>query len=179
MSSYDTIFDGMFDSFEFLAGFILIFLVVFLIALFIAVVSGLVTGYGLYCMAKRQNIANPWLAFLPFGQSHILGALVGELELFNSKIDTKLVLPISRAAVAVISSILSFAAPMLSFLFSIVSIAVMVFYFHVLYKLFMSRKPESAVLYTVLSILFNVIALPIIMIMIKDKDDITPDVIYE
>ena len=54
------------------AGIVLMILALVLVAgLILAVLSAL----ALYTIAKRREIANPWLAWIPLGQAWILGSI--------------------------------------------------------------------------------------------------------
>jgi hypothetical protein len=119
-------------------------------------------AYGLYTMAKRRGVENAWLAFIPVANLYIIGLLVGEVQVGSLNLDSKLFLPIG----AVVSGVLSLI-PLIGFL---VAIAFQVFYYMVLYKLYKAYNQENAVLYTVLSILFGGIAMPVIFFMIRNNE---------
>ena len=50
-------------------------LVILLVFFFIAYIF---SAIGLYSMAKRANINNEWLAFIPIGNAYIVGELIDE-----------------------------------------------------------------------------------------------------
>lgn len=42
-------------------------------------------AFGLFVMAKKRNLKNTWLAFIPFGQIFLMGKLIASLEIANVK----------------------------------------------------------------------------------------------
>jgi hypothetical protein len=118
--------------------------------LLIILVFWLVKGYALYLMAKSNGIEKPWLSFIPFGMQYIQGCLTGNVTLFGVPFDCKLVLPIGLAAV------------MMPLKLPFIGIVYAAFHFIALYKFYLDRKAESAVMYLVLSIAFFGVAESII-----------------
>ena len=57
---------------EFMLGFYLIY---FLVMLAISVGTYILQSLGMYTIAKRREIKNPWLAWIPLGSSWILGCI--------------------------------------------------------------------------------------------------------
>jgi len=74
---YESTYNGELELLAFFATFLLLFLAVFIVVyVFLAI--------GLMKMAKRENIENPWLAWIPIAQSYILGKLVSHKQGENS-----------------------------------------------------------------------------------------------
>lgn len=42
-------------------------------------------GFGLMTMAKRRDVKNWWIGFLPFGNTYLLGKLAGETDVFGKR----------------------------------------------------------------------------------------------
>ncbi len=42
-------------------------------------------GFGLYTMAKKENIKHAWLAFVPFANTYFASKIAGEVSLFGAK----------------------------------------------------------------------------------------------
>ncbi len=49
----------------------------------ISLVFFIFKGIGLYTIAKRENIKNPFLAFIPFASFYLLGKIVGRVKVFG------------------------------------------------------------------------------------------------
>lgn len=127
------------------------FLAYFLIALIIAIVCYVFTSLALYQMAKNRNIENPWLAWIPIANMYLMGKLLYEKVAFGSSIIpmAHVILPL----LPIVCGILAFI-PYIGWLFPIVNA---VYYCAALYRLFRLYKPDNAVLYLVLSIIFPVL----------------------
>lgn len=57
----------------------------FFIALAVIVVFFIVQGVGIYKMAKKRELKNAWLAFVPFASTLYLGKLAGKCSFFGHK----------------------------------------------------------------------------------------------
>lgn len=55
--------------------FAVIYGVIFLVSLAFSAVTYILQSLGLYTVAKRRGINNPWLAWLPIGNVWILGSI--------------------------------------------------------------------------------------------------------
>ena len=64
----------------FLAGLSFLFVLV-------GIVLYLLFSFGLYTMAKRRNLENPWLAFIPVAQLYTMGELIGPVKIANYNVD--------------------------------------------------------------------------------------------
>lgn len=170
-----------------------ILLSVAVIMLIIAAVIYVFKSIGLYTIAKRRGINNPWLAWVPIGQEWILGSIADQYQYVSKgKIKNKrkimLFLSLSIIAVNVImrvaSAVMLFLATpytssavmlstMVTILFSLVNfalaLALLVFCCLALYELYSSCCPENNVLFLVLGIIFT-IAVPFFIFFSRKKD---------
>ncbi len=120
---------------------------------------------GLQRMATNEGIENPWLAWIPVGNIWIMGKLIKTIELGSNKWEqAELIL-----VIAVAGSILLAAIPVIGTIISLVVAVLMILVNYKLYKLY---APEKAVMYLILTILFNMLAMGIILFMIKDNKQI-------
>ena len=155
-----------------------------MLAMIIFVVFGLIFGgititmyvlraLGLYKLAKNKKINNAWLAWIPVGDSYIMGALSEDSPFVKSKIPKiRIILPIMYGIyfiLCTVPSIIMLTSPFMYapspsslgylpfafwgmyvfvFLFMLIIIAALVF---VHYHIFKTYDPNNAVLYTILS----------------------------
>lgn len=109
--------EGMLDGVdvEFLAGIALIFGVIALIASVLGLVFYVLKALGMYTIAKRRGINNPWLAWLPVGNEWIAGSIsdqyryVAKGQVTNRRI-IMLVLAIAAMVLSGISSSVSMSS---------------------------------------------------------------------
>ncbi len=123
-----------------LMGVVMLFV---LIPLFIA--GYVLLSIGLFTMAKKRNIENAWIAFVPFGQLYILGKLVTPLKLGETEVPNP---PITLLLAVVASVVLGFI-PLIG---QLISLAVFVLVLFALYRLY-EMYSKSALLYTILSVI--------------------------
>ncbi|MGI6113760.1 MAG: hypothetical protein ACOYEJ_06525 [Mahellales bacterium] len=143
------------------AMFMAVFGIFFII---IGIVMYILLALGLYTLAQKRNIENPWLAWIPIvGQAFILGKLVGcEVNIGSWKIEKlDMVLLIGSIIVLVLSWV-----PVLNV---ILGIAYAVLYFFALHKLFTIYKPDQAVLWLVLSIILSFMG-PIFIFIMRNEE---------
>lgn len=171
------------------------------IALVYAVVT--LVGYvfqsiGLYTIAKRRGIANPWLAWLPVGNYWIAGSIADQYQyVVNGAVKNKrfVLLALSIAGVAFSSIVSSSAAGgiVLSFeqvsadqlaslgnlgvtlnlVQSCLNIATLIFWHWSLYELYSSCIPRHNVLFLVLGAIFG-ITVPYFIFACRNKDEGMP-----
>ncbi|MBK1812327.1 hypothetical protein JHL18_17015 [Clostridium sp. YIM B02505] len=129
----------------------------------ISIILYVFMAYALYTMAVRQGLENPWVAWIPIAQLYTLGKLIKGLEIFNYEVpNIEIVLPVASIIFVVFRHV-----HLLGPIVSLLNFILVLFALNKLYKLY---KPESATLYTVLSILgFTV---PFIVFSLKDKDPV-------
>lgn len=175
-----------------------IFLLVYFLILAFGVVSYVLSAVGMYRIAKRRGIHHPWLAWVPVGNCWLLGSISDHYQyvvkqkitkrrktlLILSIIALGLSLLLSGSLVTTIlvaesagSEVLSVIAIALSTLSYIgmmgLSIAILIFSFIAYYDLFQSSKPNMAVLFLVLGIIFNV-TLPFFVFACSESDSGMP-----
>ena len=146
-------------------GLLAAFAGVFVVFGLVGLVGYVLMALGLQRMATNEGIENPWLAWIPVGNIWIMGKLIKTIELGSNKWEqAELIL-----VIAVAGSILLAAIPVIGTIISLVVAVLMILVNYKLYKLY---APEKAVMYLILTILFNMLAMGIILFMIKDNKQI-------
>jgi len=140
---------------------------------------------GMYSIAKRRGIHNPWLAWIPVADNWILGSISDQYQyVVGGKVRNRrkvlLGLNIAMFAVAVVMVVLAFVAgfqigfsgmelydmdisvlwPLIGLVVAylalfVIAIILIVFQYIAYYDLFVSCKPNAAVAFLILSIFFN------------------------
>ncbi len=101
---------------------------------------------GLYRMAMKCGVENPWMAWVPFANLYVVGLIIRELKIQNYDIpQPELVLPVAAALNIVINRI--------PFIGPLYSLAVTVLMLLALYRLFTVFKKDSAMTFTLLSLI--------------------------
>lgn len=173
-------------------------LLVYLILIGLGIVSYVMTSLGFYTIAKRRQINNPWLAWIPFGNFWMVGAITSEYDARNG-IKRKwnvvlIVLSLLGIGIFIVTYIALFiyvivmvasfgemnAAPSIGYfvpfivLYVIMIIALMALaalqfcYYICVFKIFESTVPEKALKYLIISVLVP-LGLPICLLRCKDK----------
>lgn len=175
-----------------------IFLIVYLLALAFSVVSYVLGAVGMYRIAKRRGIHHAWLSWIPVGSSWLLGSISDHYQYVVKQKVTKrrkvlLILSIICTVMCFVfgtgagiltaaeiagdlsaGAILSVAMMAIGYLGLLgLSIAITVICYIAYYDLFRSCKPGNAVLFLVLSIIFNV-TLPFFVFFISNSDEGMP-----
>ena len=174
-----------------------IFLIVYLLALAFSVISYVLGAVGMYRIAKRRGIHHAWLSWIPVGSSWLLGSISDHYQYVVKQKVTKrrkilLILSIICTVMGFVfgmgagilataeivgetaASVLSVALMVIGYLGLMgLSIAVTVICYIAYYDLFRSCKPGNAVLFLVLSIVFNV-TLPFFVFFISNSDEGMP-----
>ncbi len=169
---YDTVPSTISGS---VVGILLIFMLIYVIAFVVSITRYVLMSIGLYKIAKRRNINNAFLAFIPFANSYLLGSVYDDVNRTmnnTTKNATKLLaLNIAASIVTVIFTPFAFMSSLISSLsgvavvFSVIasligavsfvlSIIYYVFYYISVYGIFKEYAHDKAVLYLVLSIIF-------------------------
>ena len=135
-----------------------------------AIILYVLSSIALYRLAANKGISSPFLAWIPYGRDYLLGKIIDEKVLFFSPVIpyAQWILLIGPVAI----SILSFAQPI-----GIVCAVVFALYAYCAhYRLFKLYRPNSAMLYIILSVIFPFL-LPIFMFVIRnDKpEEYLPD----
>ena len=176
-------------------GLLLLF---YFLALAFSVVSYVLSAVGMYRIAKRRGIHHPWLAWIPVGSCWLLGSISDHYQYVAKQKNTKrrkVLLTLNLillgaagafgggvAAMAIMAgSMAGQSSVALALAMSVVSylvvmglgIAVTVICYIAYYDLFRSCKPDNAVLFLVLSIIFNV-TLPFFLFFISHSDEGMP-----
>jgi uncharacterized integral membrane protein len=120
-------------------GFMLLF---FLLGLVFYILFSL----GLYTMAKRRSIPNPWLAWIPIAQLYMLGEVIGPVKLGDFTADK----PGLYLLGAIIGLwVLSFI-PILGPIFSLANLAVAIGALYLLFSRYTTGN--TPILYTILGV---------------------------
>lgn len=147
--------EGIGAAFAVLGGFIFIVLI-------IGFILYILKSFGLYRLAARANIENAWLSWIPIGDAYIMAKLAGDVSIGSMKISNNyIVLPVGAALVAFLPEI-----PVLS---NIIVVAYMILFLITLYKLYKNYRPDNAVLWIVLSIIFGFL-IPIFLFIIREDE---------
>jgi uncharacterized membrane protein len=171
-------------------GFLLVF---YLLILAFGVLPYVLQSLGMYTIAKRRGIHNPWLAWLPVGNIWILGSISDQYQyVVKGRVRNrrKILVGLLVAALAVmflmyagifgmalgaagaadvlagvgIAQTLIMALTMI-----VVVIIVLVIGFMAMYDLYRSCDPDNAVLYLVLSVFFEFLQ-PVLLFICRKKD---------
>ena len=171
-----------------------VLLVMCLFFLAIGVVMYVFHAIGLFTIAKRRQIKNYWLAWIPVGDAWILGNIADQYDYVSKgkyKKSRFLLLWLDAAmllaAVGLVIYIFGNLIPTLTYaseayiaqvflgylicviLVMAVEVTAMVFLYIAYYKLYQSCDPDRAVLFIVLSVIISV-TLPFFVFAIRKKD---------
>ena len=179
-----------------------ILLILMLLSLAFAIVSYVLSAVGMYRIAKRRGIHHAWLAWVPVGNSWLLGSISDHYQYVVKHKNTQrrkvlLVLSLILSAVSIVFSAVVVALNLASFgavtaatgNSAALMIVLMVFYYFAVlglsiaatviayiayYDLFRSAKPNYAVLFLVLSVIVNV-TLPFFVFACSNSDRGMPE----
>lgn len=169
-----------------------VFLVFYAIMLAFAILAYVLRSIGLYSIAKRRGIHNPWLAWIPVGDQWIIGSISDQYQyVAKGKIRNRrkvlLGLSIGTYAASVVmivaeiimtvamldSSAGAIAPALVVALFGLAlvgtSITAMVFFYIALYDMYQSCNPENAVMFLVLGIFISFLQ-PFFIFACRKKD---------
>ena len=155
--------------------------IVALVISLVAVVGYVLQSVGLYTIAKRRGIQNPWLAWLPVGNYWIAGSIADQYQyVVNGQVkNRRTILLVLSIAGIVVSSLVSTMATgsfvlttgevtmeqlaslgalgtLLNLVTSALEIATFVFWQIALYDMYTSCNPRNNVVFLVLGIIFGV-----------------------
>ena len=175
-----------------------IFLMVYFLAMAFSVASYVLTAVGMYRIAKRRGIHHAWLAWIPVGSNWLLGSISDHYQYVAKQKNTKRRKVLLTLSLILMGATLAFAActaamviaagsttddtgmfvamtlMVVSYLVVMgLSIAVTVVSYIACYDLFRSCKPGNAVLFLILSVIFNV-TLPFFIFFISNSDEGMP-----
>ena len=174
-----------------MVGFLLLFICgVYLLMLAFLALIYVLQSVGLYCIAKRRCIKNPWLVWLPVGIMWILGSISDQYQyVVKGRVRNRrkwllglclaiilISAPISGLVVGMLVQGNGYGVMMqalmvmlLSVLVCIVSVVAIVIEYTALYDVYMSLDPDNAVVYLVLSILFPIV-IPFFLFLFRKRD---------
>jgi hypothetical protein len=140
-------------------GFVVFIVFVLGIAMYV------LASLGLYKLAANQGIENPWLAWIPIANLYVLGRLIKNLKIQSYDIpNIELVLPIGSVAIMILGNI-----PVIGWIIQLVYAVLFLFAIHKLYKMY---RPDSAVLWLVLSIILPFMG-PIFIYMMRNDTPVS------
>lgn len=167
--------------------FMAIYLLVIFFSFLFSLVCYILQSLGLYTIAERRGIRNPWLAWLPLGNLWIAGSIADQYQyVAKGKIKNrrKALLALSigvfvicffwvgaLAASAIAQDEVAAITGIFggTFLLMVIAVVLAVLEYIVYYDLFQSCQPGNSVLYLILAILFPV-TLPIFVFVCRKKD---------
>lgn len=183
---------------ETLLMFFGIFGMVALVVGLFAIVGYVFRSIGLYTLAKRRGIANPWLAWLPVGYYWIAGSIADQYRYVTEgsvKNRRTILLALSIAGIVVSSLVstmvngsfmlstgevsmdqlasLGTMGTVLNLVTSALEIATFVFWQIALYDLYSSCNPRNNVLFLVLGIIFGFL-IPFFIFACRNKEEGMP-----
>ena len=175
-----------------------VFLVLYFLAMAFSVISYVLGAVGMYRIAKRRGIHHAWLAWVPVGSNWLLGSISDHYQYVAKQKVTrrrKVLLTLSLillgasgafggglAAVVIMTGSMAgevhmaLAIMLCAVAYLVVmglAIAVTVISYIANYDLFRSCKPGNAVLFLILSVIFNV-TLPFFVFFISNSDEGMP-----
>lgn len=175
-----------------------IFGMVALVVGLFAIVGYVFRSIGLYALAKRRGIANPWLAWLPVGYYWIAGSIADQYRYVTEgsvKNRRTILLALSIAGIVVSSLVstmvngsfmlstgevsmdqlasLGTMGTVLNLVTSALEIATFVFWQIALYDLYSSCNPRNNVLFLVLGIIFGFLV-PFFIFACRNKEEGMP-----
>lgn len=101
MYGYESEMEMLMEDTEFLPVFLMVYGVIILIALAIGITMYVLKAVGLYSIAKRRNIRNPWMAWVPVVSSYMMGCISDQYQHVAKERTTR------RRTVLLVLSILS------------------------------------------------------------------------
>lgn len=147
------------------AGIFALFGAFIFIFLLIGIVGYVLMALGLMTMAQKRGIDNPWMAWIPVANLWIVGKLIGKMEIGGNTIEQpELILVIASVAPMVLGAI-----PVIGQLIGLASFIITLM---AMYQLFKMYAPNNAVMFIVLAVIFNILAMGIILFRIKDNEPV-------
>lgn len=171
-----------------------VYLTIYVITAALGVAPYVLQSLGMFAVAKRRRIENPWLAWIPVGNMWMLGCISDQFRYVTNGKDRKfrklllwLTVGIYMAMIPMFimefcmiftvgvgtNSEALFIFAILTILLAVVVFAVSVFamviQYMAIYDYFCSCEPDNAVLYLVLSIVIPLI-FPILFFAVRKKD---------
>lgn len=138
--------------------------IMILLAIGIVVLFYVFESLGLYAIAKRRGVASPGLAWVPVANYWIMGCIADQYDEYTTAKSMNL------KNILLWLSIGSVLAGLIPFIGWLVGVALLVFMYMALYRIYKSCSPDNAVLLLVLSIIFSVIT-PFVLFALRNKDE--------
>ena len=172
-----------------LGGVIIGIILLLMLAFAVTVITYIFGAIGLYTLAKRRNIANPFFAYIPIANSYLTGVVADDINRTMNKKSkygktilflelASFLLPlislpitiigtaiVSIYGLAVVSNVIGCLITALS---SVISVCCAVYLYISYYKIFKEYVGNSATAYLVISIIFPV-TLPFFIFSIRNK----------
>jgi hypothetical protein len=157
--------------------------IILAISLVVGIICYVFNSLGLYTMAKNRNLDNPWLAWIPFASSYLMGELIND----DVSIGTwhipyaKLFLPLMGLALSIVMMVLGFIPYLGAFVSILLSLALSFYYYAAQFWLYSIYDKDHRVLYLVLSIIFPFLG-PIFIFIVRNRtpyDERHPEVVAE
>lgn len=141
-----------------------------LLMVVLALVFYVLFSLGLYTMASRRSIPNPWMAWIPIAQFYMLGEVIGPVKLGDFTADQ----PGLYLLGAIIGLWVLSLIPVLGPIFSLANLVVAI---GALYLLFSRYTTENTpLLYTILAVVsFGALA-AIFVFIIRNNEYLAPDI---
>lgn len=173
----------------------IIYIMIYALLLAYSIASYVLNSLGMYIISKRRRVSNPAFAWIPIADTWLLGAIADHYDetVNGKKKKSRIILLSLTIAMLIVLAVLIVSVIALTFLlanggyneigiiilvivlmaayvaFLGIAITSMVFSYIAYYKLFMSCRPDKAVLYLVLSIVIS-FSLPVIIFIIRNDD---------
>ena len=178
-----------------MAMYTVVSLVIYLVSFIVSIVMYVLQSLGMYTIAKRRGINNPWLAWVPYGSVWILGSIADDYQLkVNNAVKNrrKVLLALSIVIAALFLVILALYVYLIVMLVGsrgmemmmgallvlllvgsallVAAVINAVFQYICLYELYASCDPNNKTLYLILSIFVNCL-ISILIFICRNKDN--------
>ena len=175
-----------------------VFLIVYFLAMAFSLVSYVFNAVGLYRIAKRRGIHHAWLGWIPVGCNWLLGSISDHYQYVAKQKNTRRRKVLLTLSLIMMGAVMAFAGAVAAMALSTgasagnvraslaialcavmylvvmgLGIAITVISYFAYYDLFRSCKPGNAVLFLILSVIFNV-TLPFFVFFISSSDEGMP-----
>jgi hypothetical protein len=115
------------------------------IGVFIGIALYIFFAFSLYKLAQKRGVDLAWLAWIPIAQFYVIGKMVKTVKISTFEVPSlEIVLPVAMLAASLLGGILVIGW--------LINLAYLVLLVLTAYNLYKQYVPESAILYTVLSI---------------------------
>lgn len=131
-------------------GFVLFIIIGFLL---ISLFTYITTSLALFKAAKRENISEAFLAWIPFGNLYVYGKVIQNINFFglHEPVEKAEVVMLVGSVAGLVTGVIPIIGAILSPIASICFVIIMI---AASYSFFLKYKPDKAVLFTILSFIF-------------------------